>query len=423
MTRRVVVTGLGVIAPNGNGLDAFEQAIRAGKSGLRHFKYLEELKFGCQVGGIPQDYEKLLPDYFSSEDLIAMNEAMKYSGIVSIDAYRDAGFTVPSPDDDTIDWDTGAIIGTGLPGVETLATVIPRVDAGKTRRMGSTIVEQTMASSVSAKITGLLALGNQVTTNSSACSTGTEAIVMGYQRIKDGLAERMICGGVESSAVYVWASFDAMKVLNTERNDDPEGASRPMSASSAGFIPGSGGGVLFLESLESAEKRGARIYAEVIGGGINAGGHRMGGSMTAPNATSVQRCIRQTVASAGIKSSDVDAINGHLTGTFADPYEINNWAVALDRKPEDFPYIQATKSMIGHCLGATGGIECAATVLQLYKGFLHPSRNCEDLNEKILPYEKRVVRELKEIDIRVMAKASFGFGDVNSCVLFKKWEG
>jgi 3-oxoacyl-(acyl-carrier-protein) synthase len=419
--RRVVVTGLGVLAPNGIGLKNFEQALRTGKNGIRFFKHLEELKFGCQVGGAPENYREVLKNYFSEEDMFAMNEAMLFSGMTAMDAFKDAGMTIPSADEDTVHWDTGAIIGTGLPGVDTLATVIPRVDAGKTRRMGSSVVEQTMASSVSAKVTGFLALGNQVTTNSSACSTGTEAIIMGYQRIKDGLSERMLCGGVESAAVYVWASFDAMKVLNSERNHEPEKASRPMSASSAGFIPGAGGGILMLESLESAQKRGARIYAEVLSGTLNSGGHRMGGSMTAPNPTSVQRCIRAAVDAAGIDPSQIDAINGHLTGTFADPHEINNWVVALDRTPENFPYIQSTKSMIGHCLGAAGGIECVATVLQLHGGFLHPSRNCEDLHEAIQPYAKSVVREPKEIDLKIMVKASFGFGDVNSCAIFKKW--
>ncbi|MDH5657549.1 MAG: beta-ketoacyl-[acyl-carrier-protein] synthase family protein, partial [Spirochaetia bacterium] len=345
MNRRVVVTGLGVIAPNGNGLKEFEAALRAGKSGIRFQPRQEEAKFGCQVGGIPQDYDKLTKDYFTEEDLYAMNEAMIYSGMVAMDAWKDAGFDIPDPEDDNVNWDAGAIIGTGLPGVDTLSTVIPKVDAGRTRRMGSTIVEQTMASSVTAKVTGFLALGNQVTTNSSACSTGTEAIIMGYQRIRSGLADRMICGGVESSAIYVWGSFDSMKVLNVEHNHEPEKASRPMSASTAGFIPGSGGGVLLLESLESAEKRGARIYAEVLGGDVNSGGHRLGGSMTAPNATGVQNCIKLALKDADLDPARVDAINGHLTGTFSDPYEINNWSLALGRGPENFPYINSTKSL------------------------------------------------------------------------------
>ena len=196
-----------------------------------------------------------------------------------------------------------------------------------------------------------------------------------------------------------------------------------MSASTAGFIPGSGGGVLLLESLESAEKRGARIYAEVLGGDVNSGGHRQGGSMTAPNATGVQNCIKLALKDADLDPNRVDAINGHLTGTFSDPYEINNWSQALGRGPENFPYINSTKSLIGHCLGAAGGIECVTAILEMDRGFMHPSVNCEDLHEKIVPYEKSVVQECKDVEINVIAKASFGFGDVNSCIFFEKWKG
>ena len=130
--------------------------------------------------------------------------------------------------------------------------LVPMTDAGKVRRLGSTMVEQVMGSGISARVSGLLALGNQVTSNSSACSTGTEAIVDGAARIRQGLAERMLCGGSEGASQYSWAGFDAMRVLSRRFNDEPERASRPMSASAAGFVPGAGAGVLHLESLESA---------------------------------------------------------------------------------------------------------------------------------------------------------------------------
>ncbi len=421
MSIRVVVTGMGVIAPNASGLVDFEAALRAGKSGIRFVPRLEELNFACRVGGIPDGFQERAKGYFDEEALFAMNEPMMYSGMAAMDAWKDAGFEVPAPSSDEVDWDTGAIIGIGLAGVDTLSVVMPKIEAGKTKRLGSTIVEQTMASSVSAKVTGLLALGNQVTSNSSACSTGTEAILMAYARLKAGFAKRMLAGGVESSHPYVWAGFDGMKVLNSTMNEKPEQASRPLSASAAGFIPGSGAGILVLEELETAKARGARIYAEIIGGAINAGGHRMGGSMTLPNATSVQRCIRAAMESAGIQAGQIDAINGHLTGTMADPLEVNNWAVALNVKPEQFPRINATKSLVGHCLGAAGGIEGVAAVLQVHRGFLHKSLNCEDVHEKIKPYEKSIVTETVNQEIGILAKASFGFGDVNSTVIFKKY--
>jgi 3-oxoacyl-(acyl-carrier-protein) synthase len=278
-----------------------------------------------------------------------------------------------------------------------------------------------MSSGNTARIAGLLALGNQVTTNSCACSTGTEAVVDAYLRIREGRAERMLAGGSEGHSKYIWAGFDAMKVLCRTHNDAPEKASRPMSASAAGFVPGSGAGVLLLESLESAEKRGARIYAEVLGGAVNCGGHRMGGSMTAPNPTGVRRCVQAAIAMAGVRPEAIGAVNGHLTATFADPSEVGNWAAALGLAPDKMPLIHSTKSMIGHALGAAGGIECVASVLELSRGFVHGSINCEDVHPEIAPYAKCIPHTtVEKPDLRVIAKASFGFGDVNGCVLFGK---
>ncbi len=420
--RRVVITGMGVIAANGHGLEEFEQALRAGKSGIRYFEYLKELNFSCQVGGIPLGMQEKKKEYFDSESLLAMNEAMIYAGIASIDAWKDAGLEVPAVNSDYVNWDAGCVVGIGLGGMDTISElIIPRVDAGKVRRIGSTGVEQTMGSSVSAKLSGVLALGNHVTSNSSACNTGTEAIIESYYRIKHGYADKMVAGGAEGSSKYIWGAFDAMKVLNSDSNAAPEKASRPMSASAGGFIPGSGAGILVLESLESAQARGARIYAEIIGASLNCGGHRMGGSMTAPNPTSVQKNIQMALQSAGITGKDVDYINGHLTATMADPIEVGNWSKGLGRGPEDFPWINSTKSMIGHGLGAAGSIESVAAILQMYRGFIHPSINCEDLHDGVKAFEKSIVRELKSAEINIVAKASFGFGDVNGTLIFKKW--
>ena len=145
--------------------------------------------------------------------------------------------------------------------------------------------------------------------------------------------------------------------------------------------------------------------------------------MTAPNCISVQRCIQAAVENAGISSGQIDAINGHLTATMVDPIEVNNWSQALGLGPGSFPPISSTKSMIGHCLGAAGGIEAVAAVLQLQRGFVHGSINCEDLHEEIQPFANSVVHETIERDIEIIAKASFGFGDVNSCLIFRKWIG
>ncbi|MDH3208678.1 MAG: beta-ketoacyl-[acyl-carrier-protein] synthase family protein [Gemmatimonadota bacterium] len=424
MSRRVVITGLGVVAPNGVGLEAYEQALRGGVSGIRHIPLLDELNFGCRVAGVPEGVDAIAEERFDEGELKAMNSNHRFGCISALDAWADAGFERPAHEDDHVFWEAGAVIGTGIGGLDTAGEkLIPLTDAGKVRRLGSTVVEQIMGSGVSARVSGLLALGNQVTSNSSACSTGAEAVVEGYRRIQDGLAERMLCGGSEGSSHYIWAGFDSMRVLCRDFNDQPERASRPMSATAGGFVPGSGAGILHLESLESAEARGARIYAEVLGGALNCGGHRGGGSMTAPNPESVRRCIRQAVEAAGISPDEIDAINGHLTATGADAGEVASWAAALGRTPENFPAITSTKSMIGHGLGAAGAMECVACVLMLQGGFVHPSINSEDVHPDIEAFSASIPQQALEMpQLRTLIKAGFGFGDVNVCVVFRKWD-
>lgn len=212
-----------------------------------------------------------------------------------------------------------------------------------------------------------------------------------------------------------------MKVLNSKYNDRPEEASRPMSASAAGFIPGSGAGLLMLESLDSARERGAKIYAEIIGGHVNCGGQRGGGSMTAPNPIGVVKCIRSAIQMAQIDPRSIDAINGHLTATFADPKELMNWQRALEVDEQHFPKINSTKSLIGHALGGAGGLESIATVLQISRGFLHGSLNCEDVHSELKQFEKSIVKKTEVFTGEIIAKSSFGFGDVNGCIIYKKY--
>jgi 3-oxoacyl-(acyl-carrier-protein) synthase len=414
---------MGVVAPNANGVHDFALALRKGKSGIRANEAMAQAGFGSRVAGVPQGVDAIAASLFDEELLRCMNLSHTYAAIAALDAWRDAGLARPEPGDETVDWESGAVLGTGIGGMDTIgARVVPFTDAGKVRRLGSTAVEQVMASGISARVSGLLALGNQVTTNSSACSTGTEAIAEGVERIRRGHATRMLCGGSEGASHYIWAGFDAMRVLCRTHNDAPERASRPMSASAAGFVAASGAGALLLESLESALARGARIRAEVLGCALNCGGHRGGGSMTAPNPEGVTRCVRAALADAGIAPAQIGVINGHLTATGADPKEVASWAAALEAAPSDLPPITSTKSMIGHALGAAGAIESIACILMLEGGFIHPSINCEDVHPEIEPYAASIPHRMREVpDLEIAVKAGFGFGDVNSCAVFRKW--
>lgn len=423
MSRRVVITGMGVAAPNGVGLKDFETAIKSGKSGIKFFPQLEKLKFSCQIGGKPEITQEKLESNFTPLQLRGLNSSgIVYGVIAGREAWSDAGLNIAP--DDAPDWDSGIIFGTGILGVDKFREAIHLIDAGNTRRLGSTSVIQTMASGISAYLGGILGCGNLVTTNSSACTTGTEAILMAYERIKSGKAKRILSGSCGDDGPYVWGGFDAMRILPSGYNDDPENASRPMSAKATGFVPGSGAGALLLEDYESAIHRWANIYAEILGGAINSGGQRGGGSMTAANNEAVQRCIKEAVKNSGISSSDIDAINGHLTATTRDGVEIENWVNALKRDKENFPIINSLKGMTGHCLSASGSIESVAGVLQLKNGFVFGNVNCEDLHPEIkgLISESSVPTKTIAQPINILAKASFGFGDVNAVLVFKKFD-
>ncbi|WP_452225375.1 beta-ketoacyl-[acyl-carrier-protein] synthase family protein [Lacinutrix chionoecetis] len=419
---RVVITGLGVVAPNGVGIDAFTKAIKNGESGITFHQQLADLNFSCCIGGIPQISEEKKLEYLTPLQLRGFNSSgILYGCMAGIDAWKDAGFTIDQQSD--LDFDSGTVFGTGTSGVEKFREAIYKLDEGEVKRLGSTVVVQTMASGISAFLGGILGFGNQVTTNSSACTTGTEAILMGYERIKSGQAKRMLVGSCSDDGPYIWGGFDAMRVMTYKHNESPEEGSRPMSATASGFVPGAGAGALVLESLESALERNAIIYAEVLGGNINSGGQRSGGTMTAPNAEAVQRCITNAIKNSGISAEDIDTINGHLTATSKDSLEIENWTKALNRNGTDFPYINSLKSMVGHCLAAAGSIESVATILQLKEQFLFPNINCEDVHPEIsaLISEEKITKTVINKAINIAVKASFGFGDVNACVIFKKY--
>ncbi|MDA9092973.1 beta-ketoacyl-[acyl-carrier-protein] synthase family protein [Polaribacter sp.] len=422
MKNRVVITGIGVVAPNGVGVADFTKAIKAGTSGITFHQSLKDKGFSCCIGGIPTVSEEKKATYLSPLQLRGFNStSILYGCMAGIDAWKDAGFKVDENSD--LEHDSGLIFGTGTSGIEKFREAIYKIDDQKVRRLGSTSVVQTMASGISAYLGGLLGLGNQVTTNSSACTTGTEALLMGFERIKNGKAKRMLVGSSSDSSLYTWGGFDAMRVMSYKHNDSPKKGSRPMSETAAGFVPGSGAGALVLESLESALERKATIYAEVLGGDINSGGQRNGGTLTAPNSEAVQRCITNALVDAQISSNEIDLINGHLTATSKDALEIENWTKALQRKGTQFPYINSLKSMVGHCLAAAGAIESVASVIQLKEQFMFPNINCEDIHPEIsaLIAREKVPQKTIEKKINIIAKASFGFGDVNACVIFKKY--
>ncbi len=422
MKNRVVITGLGVVAPNGVGIPQFSEAIKKGISGIRFFPQLRDLNFSCHLGAAPIISEEKKREYLTDLQLRNFNSSgILYGIIAGMDALRDAKLERAKGSETPL-WELGIIFGSGTSGIEKFREAIYKIDDNNVKRLGSSSVAQTMTSGCSAYLSGLIGAGNWVTANSSACATGAEALLMGYEHIANGKATYMLCGSTSDSGPYIWGGFDAIKVTTYKHNNSPGLVAGPMSATASGFVPGSGAGAYLLESLESAQKRGAKIYAEILGGAINNGGQRNGGSMTAPNSTAIQKCIEGALKNSQVEASEIDYINGHLTATLKDPDEIENWSKALDRRGDEFPYINSLKGMVGHCLAACGSIEIVSAVLQLYEGFIFPNINCEELHPKIasLISAEKISTKLHKTPLDTIAKASFGFGDVNACVIFKK---
>lgn len=421
MSKRVVVTGLGVVSPNGMGIPAFLHAIQNGISGVKFMPRYEELNFGCQLAGTPDFEWDKLKNYISDVTFHGLKGTnIAYGLVAALDAWADSGMTHET---DEPRWETGCVFGNSTADTEAMKNVIIRVDNKEAKKLGSRVVEQAMNSGVTSYISGRLGLGNKVITNSAACATGTQAVLMGYEYIKHGYAKRMLVGSTEHVDTYVYGAFDSMRVLSRKFNDHPERASRPMSSTAGGFIPGSGSGALVLEDLDFALQRNAKIYAEVFGGSSNSGGQRWGGTMTAANSAGVIRCIDEALSNSGINKHQIDLISGHLTATNADRQEILNWTHALNRSGDDFPLTNSLKSMIGHCLSAAGSIETVAAILQIVHQFVHPNINLEDPNPEItnlVGIDCLPVKMIKK-EVNIVAKANFGFGDVNCCIILSKF--
>lgn len=422
---RVVITGLGVVSANAIGVENFEQALREGKSGIRHWEELDKINLKCQIGGAPDLASVDLGDHLPR--LLAekiTNKGILYAMLSGVEAWKDAGL---EPNAEQRDFNSGMIFGAGDLSFDSFINrefpAYP-IDNGESRRLGSRTLSECMNSGAAAYLNSILGLGNRVQSNSSACITGSEAVLMGYEYLADGKADKMICGSTEGDGRYIWAAFDAMRVLCSDSNEKPEFGSRPMSDSSSGFVPSGGSGALVLETLEAAKARGAKIYGEILGGHVNSGGQRGGGTMTAANPEAVQDCIIKAMKNAGITPDEIDLINGHLTSTKGDPAEIRNWVSALGRSGKDFPLINTPKSMIGHAVAGAGSVELVASVLQLHKDFVHANLNVENIHPEILSeiFGGCIPTSCQSKEVNTVIKANFAFGDLNCALVLRKYK-
>lgn len=434
MGNRVVVTGLGVVSPIGVGIQAFTNALFTGKNGLLPHPVFGEWNLGCQLGGIPPVTVEEEAVFTKKYNIVKLRSpGILYGCMAAVEAWQDAGLEISNRRDKNADWGTGCIFGTSCAGVDAFAYNVKLTKAGDIKKVGGRIAQQAMNSGVSAYIGGILGLGNQVTTNSSEGNTGTESIWESYFRIKNGKAQRMIAGSTESSSPYIFQAYDSVDrseeidfVTFQEKGSyaaKPDQAYTPLSMRHEGFVVGAGSGALVLESLRSAKRRGARIYGEILGGAIASGGLRMDGDVKKTNTLAFQNCIKDAIKDAAVPASKIAYVNGNFQN-FDDDIEIEQIALALGKEGKDFPYINSTKSMIGHCLSGSGSLESIATIVQMNHGFLHPSLNATPLDKniaKLVNLDRVSAKTIDNIEIPYALKISIGLGDVYSCLIFKKW--
>ena len=421
---RVVITGIGAVTSNAIGCEEFSKALKKGESGIEFNETMRDANFNCHVSGTPKLDEDVIQNFTDRFRIVNLKSSgILYGLIAATEAWEDAGLEITSKAD-APDWDTGCLFGTNINGIEPILFCEVLLDQRLIKKMGGRMTQQAMNSGISAYLSGLFGLGNQVTSNSSACNAGSEAIIESFYKIKFGFAKRMLCGASETGSKFVWAPFDSMRALSTSYNDNPKSASRPLSEGADGFVPSCGSGALILESLDSAIERKAKIYAEVLGGHVNSGGQRNGGSMAMANKDGVIKCIQTALTNCNISSNEIDLISGHLTSTIGDQIEVDSWRQALDLG-NSFPLINSTKSMIGHALGASGAIETVAGVIQMKEEFVHASINATPVHPKIgelIPGDSIPQKMIPNKKLNIIAKSSFGFGDINSCLILKRFE-
>ncbi len=412
MRKRVVVTGLGTVNPVGIGIEETWKNIKAGKSGIGKITKFDASQLPSQIAGEVKGFK---PEEFMPAKLVSRVDTFIQYAIASTRmALEDAGLPLNDLGDEV-----GVIIGVGMGGVGQIEHYTRILDERGYRRVTPFFIPMIIPNMAAGQVAILFGAKGPNTAVCTACAAGNHAIGESFRLIREGLAKVMICGGTESLITPLCvAGFSVMKALST-RNDEPEKASRPFDAKRDGFVIAEGCGILILEELEHALKRGAKIYAEIIGYGLNADAYHM--TAPCPDGDGAARCIEMALKDAGIKPEDVDYINAHGTST---PLNDAAETKAIKKVFGEHAYklmVSSTKSMTGHLLGGAGGLEGVLTVLSLYEGVIPPTINLEEPDPECdLDY---VPNQARKADIKIALSNAFGFGGTNACVIFKKWEG
>jgi len=411
--KRVVVTGLGALTPIGNNIEEYWNGLVNGVSGAAPITYYDAAKFKTRFACELKNFN--VADFIPRKESRRMDKFAQYAVIASDEAVKDANLNLDEVDKLRV----GVIWGAGIGGLQTFQDeVVNYANGDGTPRFNPFFIPKMIADIAP----GLISIRNGFMgpnyTTVSACASSANAMIDALNYIRLGHCDVIITGGSEAGVTEAaMGGFNAMHALST-RNESPETASRPFDAERDGFVLGEGAGALVFEEYEHAKARGAKIYAEVLGGGLSSDAHHM--TAPHPEGIGVMAVMRNCLENAGVKPEEVDHINTHGTSTpLGDVAELKAISEVFGDHVKNIS-INSTKSMTGHLLGAAGGIEAIATILAMQNSLVPPTINHKTVDENIDPELNLVLNEPKKQEVNVAMSNTFGFGGHNACVLFKK---
>lgn len=408
--RRVVVTGLGIVSALGTGVEKNWTAVTEGRSGIAPITRFDASELPTQIAGEVKDFNA--EDFIDKKEIKKMDLFIQYGLAAATMAYEDSGLEITDTNADMV----GVVVGSGLGGLPAIEHYHQIMLERGYKKISPFFIPLVIINLVAGQISMRFGAKGPNLSSVSACATGTHSIGDAYHMIARGDADAMFAGGAEATITPLGiGGFNVMKALST-RNEDPAGASRPFDKNRDGFIMSEGAGVLLLEDYESAIKRGARIYCEVVGYGLTSDAHHL--TQPSPGGEGAARCIKMALRTAKLNPEQVGYINAHGTSTyFNDLYETMAIKSAFGNHAEKV-MISSTKSMTGHGLGAAGGIEAVYTVLALHRGVLPPTINYQEADPECdLDYIPNTARQLS---CDAALSNSFGFGGTNATLAFRK---
>jgi 3-oxoacyl-[acyl-carrier-protein] synthase II len=410
--KRVVVTGIGLITPLGIGVEDSWNSIIAGRAGIRRITHFDSSNFPTQIAGEVEGFNP--EDYIEPKEIKKMDRFIHFAIATATMAINDSGLKITDSNAEKV----GVIVGSGIGGLHAIEHYHSVFLEKGPRRISPFFIPMLVINLASGQISIKFGAKGPNSAVATACATGSHSIGDAYKIIQRGDADAMIAGGTEAVITPLGiGGFNAMKALST-RNDEPGKASRPFDIDRDGFVMGEGSGIVILESLESAMDRGVRIYAEIVGYGMTADAYHI--TSPAPGGEGAARCMQMTLKDGSVDPSEVDYINAHGTSTkYGDEIETN--AIKTVFREHSYKVaISSTKSMIGHLLGAAGGVEAIITVLSIYNDIITPTINLDkpdpECDLDYVPYKSR------KMTINYALTNSFGFGGTNACLLFKKFK-